>query len=215
MYHEAQQYERNAFITLTYGDNCPAKINKRDLQTFFKRLRHRAKFRYFACGEYGTQTHRPHYHAVIFGEDFRDGSYKINDKLYSSSALADAWGHGLVSVGDASLESMAYVAGYCTKKAGDADTFNLMSNKPGIGHTWLDKYRDDITRTEQVIIQGRNYPIPKKYLEWYSDEFEMLKLSRANYYRDRTPQQVIDARIELRAREANYKAVEKMKKGLI
>ncbi|WNK13252.1 MAG: replication initiator protein [Microvirus sp.] len=215
LYHESLQHERNCFVTLTYNEPCPKTINKRDLQLFFKRLRHVHRLRYFACGEYGTRTRRPHYHAIIFGEDFRDESYAINNVLYSQPALANTWGLGLVSVGDASIESMAYTAGYCTKKMTDPDTFNMMSNRPGIGHTWLDKYRDDIVRTEQVVINGRNMPIPKKYLEWYSEEFETLRLSRANFYRNLTPDQVIRARAEKRAMECNYKALEQNKRQIL
>lgn len=68
-YHEASLHERNAFVTLTYEDAPPALV-KEDLQKFFKRARHSFDFRYFACGEYGEATHRPHYHALIFGQDF-------------------------------------------------------------------------------------------------------------------------------------------------
>ena len=25
------------------------------------------RIKYFACGEYGNNTHRPHYHAIIYG----------------------------------------------------------------------------------------------------------------------------------------------------
>lgn len=43
-------------------------LHYKDLQDFFKRLRYNLngqKFIYFACGEYGDTTKRPHYHVVI------------------------------------------------------------------------------------------------------------------------------------------------------
>lgn len=65
------------WITLTYNDvYCPPEgLVKRDLQNFFKRLRERVsrvvgediRLRFVAIGEYGGNTARPHYHAVVFG----------------------------------------------------------------------------------------------------------------------------------------------------
>ena len=65
-----------SFITLTYEDEKLPKTSegihtlcKEDLQKFFKRLRYYYKWKkikYYAVGEYGTKTERPHYHAIIF-----------------------------------------------------------------------------------------------------------------------------------------------------
>ena len=64
------------FATLTYNnENLPTKadtgcstLNYHDLQNYWKRLRKNNddKLVYFAVGEYGTITKRPHYHAIIF-----------------------------------------------------------------------------------------------------------------------------------------------------
>lgn len=74
---EASLHDANSFITLTYdNDHVPSDMSLRpkDLQDFFKRLRKRigVPIRYFACGEYGEHTQRPHYHAIIFGYQFED-----------------------------------------------------------------------------------------------------------------------------------------------
>ena len=66
-------HPHNAYITLTYNDDhLPANgsLQPRDLQLFWKRLRKARTpgIRYYACGEYGDQTARPHYHAIIFGK---------------------------------------------------------------------------------------------------------------------------------------------------
>lgn len=103
-----------------------------------------------------------------------------------------------------------YVAGYVNKKAGDPDTFNVMSRRPGIGHGWLDKYASDVERTGIISIDGREYSIPKKYLEWR--EFEQLKAKRKAFYKNRTPDQVCRAREVLRAREKNYKSTVNQKR---
>ena len=82
---EASYHEQNYFITLTYDDlhvpksyyPCPETgealpsltLSKRDVQLFLKRLRKLTgqQFRYYLCGEYGSTTHRPHYHLIVFG----------------------------------------------------------------------------------------------------------------------------------------------------
>lgn len=76
--HEASLYSENCFVTLTYNEaNLPrdGMLCLRDFQLFMKRLR---KFsgrgvRFFACGEYGSDKGRPHYHACIFNFFFQIG----------------------------------------------------------------------------------------------------------------------------------------------
>ena len=72
MLHELKYHNDASFVTLTYDDNhvpdCQSLV-KADLQKFFKRLRKLIaprKIRYFACGEYGRRTGRPHYHAILY-----------------------------------------------------------------------------------------------------------------------------------------------------
>ena len=76
--HEAQLNDDNEFVTLTFNDeNLPENqsVNKKDLELFIKRLRSRLypkTIRYYACGEYGENFARPHYHVIIFGHTFLD-----------------------------------------------------------------------------------------------------------------------------------------------
>ena len=94
--HEAQMHEGNSFITLTYAPEHlheDYSVHKKELQKFFKRLRKNTgiKLRYFACGEYGDENRRPHYHAIIFGYDFPDKQLytktRTGDLLYRSPLL--------------------------------------------------------------------------------------------------------------------------------
>lgn len=67
------------FVTLTYSPgfvpltkNQFQTIQKRDVQLFMKRLRlnqDHGNLKYFACGEYGSNTYRPHYHIILFNCD--------------------------------------------------------------------------------------------------------------------------------------------------
>lgn len=149
---ESKQYKNNAFVTLTYDNKNISKnrsLHKRDLQLFWKRLRKSGEnIRYMACGEYGRQTLRPHYHAIIFNYWPKDVKfYKWNDEhqpLYTSKELNKIWGLGYVIIGRATYESMAYTARYVFKKSygitndlhikhNREPEFILTSRKGGIG----------------------------------------------------------------------------------
>lgn len=191
-YHESLDHDHNCFITLTYSDDhlpSDGAIDKRTLQLFFKRLRKAiapTKLRYIACGEYGDLTRRPHYHALLFGVDFLDvRRVMVGDTTYTHPVLHDTWGLGNVLIGSMTMESICYTCGYVLKKMSDEDTFNLMSRRPGIGKAWLDRYHDDLVRTGKVVIEGREYAIPPRYLRWREDEFQQVMLDRRRYAKEK------------------------------
>ena len=142
MAHEAQLHEDNCFLTLTYNDENLPKHNSlklKDFQKFMKRLRKAfgKKIRFFHCGEYGEKFQRPHYHAIIFGLDFKDKilfSEQNDQKLYISPTLNKIWGLGHATIGDVTFQSAAYVARYITKKiTGDRaqDHYNEINYETG------------------------------------------------------------------------------------
>ena len=135
--HEAQLWEKNCFITLTYEDPPPwNSLVHSDFQKFMKRLRKRFKgdkeivddrtgkstspIRFYMAGEYGSARGRPHYHACIFNYAFEDLKFlrrtNSGSDLYRSAQLESLWPHGYSSVGDVTFESAAYVARYVMKK---------------------------------------------------------------------------------------------------
>lgn len=216
-YHEAQMHDQNCFVTLTYDEqNFPrdGKIDKRDLQLFFKKLRKNLppkSIRYIACGEYGGQTHRPHYHAIIFGRDFLEGAITLKDDLYTNSFLSEIWGKGHVAIAPVTMGSICYVCGYVNKKLDDSDTFNLMSRRPGIGHNWLDTYGDSIAALGVVTIEGRSYQIPSRYLEWHQEELAHVKRDRVEFAREQNKVKDVDMFYKQRAREINLRGRKKSK----
>lgn len=136
--------------------------------------------KYFACGEYGENKGRPHYHAVLLGWDWPDrvpvpNNPGAKDKLYDSPLLASIWGQGNVRIGDLSANSAAYVARYTMKKTygKDADReyketgrippFNLASK--GIGRRFFHEFRDDIYPCDSILSQDGNHrlPVPRFY----------------------------------------------------
>jgi hypothetical protein len=199
--HEAQMHEENCFITLTFNpeslekrDN-PLSVNRRDFQLFMKRLRKRIgkKVLVYYCGEYGDRNNRPHYHACIFGHDFKDKIlYQERDgiKLYTSPELEELWPFGFNTVGQVTFESAAYVARYVMKKVTgngkdqvdgdglkpydriDAQTGEIievepefvgMSRRPAIGASWFAKYKNDVYPNDFVVIDGKKVRPPKYY----------------------------------------------------
>lgn len=109
IYLESLMHSSSCFVTLTYavlpdGGN----LVPRDLTLFLKRLRKAVspvKIRYFACGEYGSRTRRPHYHLILFGIG-----------VEYEKVIEKAWSLGMVKVKPTHKDNMEYVAGYCTKK---------------------------------------------------------------------------------------------------
>lgn len=190
--HEAQMHEDNAFLTLTYSDGWlppGGTLVKKDFQDFMKRYRDYLSPRrisFYHCGEYGEQTFRPHYHALIFGHDFKDKkvySKERDDYIYTSETLDSLWKMGECKIGAVTFESAAYVARYVMKKVTgeqaknhyfgvDKDTgecydllpeYATMSRNPAIGKRWLEKYQDDVYPRDEVIVRGHITRPPRYY----------------------------------------------------
>lgn len=119
------------FITLTYdNDNIPenGSLNKEELQKFWKRLRQfkirklkdTSGLRYFACGEYGSTTFRPHHHAIVYGLPDIDlqswGLSKSGHPLFRSYMLEKEWDKGIVQAAPVTWNTCAYTARYVLKK---------------------------------------------------------------------------------------------------
>lgn len=192
--HEAQMHDKNSFVTLTYDpQHLPPDrgLDVRHWQLFAKRLRkHSGPFRFLHCGEYGLETLRPHYHAIIFGLDFGGDSIPVQRSgnsqfpLRISESLTRLWPYGFHSIGQVTFDSAAYVASYTTKrKTGpqaqlevqrvDPTTgecwevqpeYATMSRRPGgLGYSWFEKYCDDIYPDNYVVMKGQKFKPPAYY----------------------------------------------------
>lgn len=173
-----QVYHDSAwFLTLTYDDeHLPAAfptdpatgeilsvhstLVKKDLQDFFKRLRKNSgqRFRYFAAGEYGSQTFRPHYHILFFGLSLNDLSQISKNfagqPYFVSDLITKCWPQGIHILGPVTWQSAAYVARYTMKKATHGfdkryydlaaiePEFQTMSLKPGLGYQYYADHPD-------------------------------------------------------------------------
>lgn len=190
--NETDMHDFSWFVTLTYDEeNLPEnhQLHPAHLRRFFKTLRRTEKLRYFAVGEYGEITQRPHYHALLFGPAFLDNRIHYNRrgaKVWRSETLESAWGMGLSELGTVTPASAAYCAGYVQKKLGkqkdandhhrvDVTTgelvewqteFSRMSLRPAIGATWIKKYWRDVYPRDYIVIRGREFRPPRYYDKW-------------------------------------------------
>jgi len=185
--HEAQMYEQNCFITLTYSDeNLPGpKLQYSDFQKFMKRLRFaypNNKIGCFVTGEYGDKNKRPHWHAIIFNWTPTDPIFKYTsesgDTVYSSETLAKLWGKGISEYGSVTFNSAGYCARYAAKKlchghdGHDFEPISKKSSKHAIGKRWLEKFWPDAFSYGYIILpdQKGRCSIPRYYEKWLKKE---------------------------------------------
>lgn len=191
---EAATHDQSCMLTLTYEDRClppGGKLSLRDMQLFMKRLRKHRDLRYFWAGEYGPKTRRPHYHCLVFGQDFLAGSEPLPSGDYVAPLIADTWQMGTHQVTPFTMATACYVAGYVDKKRDDPDTMSRMSRNPGIGYRWLARHADSVLRLGHVTIEGRQYPVPPRYLDWMEealpDSTTEIREARRKYARAQVP----------------------------
>lgn len=193
---ESLDHRFSYFVTLTYDSvSLPCvhgvpSLCKRDFQLFMKRFRKRfdTPIRFFACGEYGDRTNRPHYHAIFFMDDPLRDLVLTGPNVYKSSDLEASWGLGFSEVSYAEPSCMAYVAGYVQKKYLDdrvheVEPFCLMSRRPGLGSSFL---ADHPCYDSTVYLpKGKKAPLPRFFkgkLDWYEDNKDhFLELGKRSF----------------------------------
>lgn len=204
--HEYLFSDSAFFITLTYNDyHIPRTkegyqtLHKKHLQNYIKRLRndhvkyvtktlgcskkdvkHKAKsLRYYAVGEYGSKTRRPHYHLILFNMD-----------IENLASIKNQWKFGMSDVGTVTSASINYVTKYMFKhfnRKTDKRTppFSLMSKKPIIGHAYLENYGVHHIESESLEVRDQNGHVrrlPKIYLRrLFTNKEDRLELSRKSY----------------------------------
>lgn len=222
MKHEASCHDENSFITLTYNNQflpLDGSLSKRAIQLFIKRLRKllgHSRVRYFACGEYGDDTWRPHYHIILFGYQFPDlrpwRKSPRGHTLYRSAKLETLWTFGNAEIGHVTPDSAGYVARYTLKKINGERAlahylrphpvtgeifrvipeFALMSRRPGIGGKWFNKYASDTFPRDYCVIDGIKLPVPDFYKKRLSEK-EALVVSAKRKLGSFDPRRKADA----------------------
>lgn len=179
-------------IDLKTGEVAPAGILKPDdLTLFLKRLRRHWEYahghqgiRYYGCGEYGSKFHRPHFHVCLFNLPMFDLKHWYSRNGYAtmtSEELSRIWGNGIVTVNELSWENAAYTARYMLKKAkgqeaekwkasGLQQEFIRSSRDPGIGYGYYALHKEEIYKTDGVLIKGSLHSPPRYFDKLYQIE---------------------------------------------
>lgn len=202
---ELQSHSAACWCTLTYdAEHLPPSLRPDHLSGFLKRLRTNhersapagstvQRLRFFGCGEYGDRFGRPHYHVILYGT--------ADPKLVEQS-----WSMGRVQTDPLSPAAIAYVAGYCTKKAKqqafwkrtevvDPETGELLYQHPdGSCHAtpWQEPFlrmsrrpgigADAKTQFRNswrstAIWHGRPVPAPRSFRQFWKDTASELELT--------------------------------------
>lgn len=202
--HEAQLYDSNLFVTLTYEDEFLPKslsLEYGDFQKFMRRLRKELRgvspspvgshpIRFFVSGEYGEKLQRPHWHAILFNTYFSDSVRFVNGTC-RSSVCERLWKFGNVVIGSVTPQSAAYCAGYTLSKmkaSSYEDVVDLatgeiserrppfcqMSRDPGIGAWWYERYARDCFPADYAVVEGKRFKVPRYYWRKFQEAGDAL-----------------------------------------
>lgn len=207
------------FVTLTYedaslpySDNGLISLDYRDFQLFMKRARklQKKKISYFLVGEYGSQTFRPHYHAIVFDVE-------------NISTFLNEWKHGNTHAGTVTHKSIYYTLKYCTKSIteGDRDPDDdrkpekaLMSKALGLSHltaSIISYYKDDVTRNFSML-GNRTIPLPRYYRDKvFSDNEKVKRTIAVADYLEKRYERISDPLFPQRVRKMYDKVYESIK----
>lgn len=191
LHYEAKKHVGSKFVTLTYNNenlkwaHNNQQLDKEDLQNFFKRLRKAGhKARYFAVGEYGSQTFRPHYHIILFGEvsdDAINKAWSIYDRKTKKHNPI-----GYTHIGTVTTASIMYCLGYVVNGKGwkmknrRQPPFTVMSRKPGIGSNYLTKEMIEwhkSGRKNYTILDGEKKHLPRYYKTKIFSKIDLVRVA--------------------------------------
>lgn len=163
---EAFCHPDKAFIGLSYSElyapvldpsfgRVPLSLKPKQLQDWLKRMRRAMepiRLRFFAVGEYGDKSWRPHFHVILYGfptcvrgrtlRDFGSDRPVAYRCCPNCRMVQSAWPWGDVDLGTVTHHSAGYCASYTVKKMTSPDDkrllgrhpeFSRMSLRPGIG----------------------------------------------------------------------------------
>lgn len=207
---ESKYHQCTMFLTLTYNDlyvphssyvddltgevKDVLTLNPDDFTKFIKRLRRyysreygKDGLRFYGCGEYGSNTLRPHYHVIVFGLELNDLVFLKNtgtgNAIYESSFLSKCWKKGFITASESNFDTCAYTARYVVKKrkgkdADEYEKFNIvpefvrMSRDGGIGLKYYEEHKHEIYANDEIILNdGKKFKPPKFFDKMYNEEF--------------------------------------------
>lgn len=207
--YELDCWDGASFVTLTYNDKhlpLNGSLNKNHLRDFIKRLRSKMYYnncvslwnrgfiknvfnkdykpllRYYACGEYGSKTNRPHYHLILFGVDYFNEEHmkyvsecwkNCDDLLYDKNLGRHC------CLQPVNKDTIGYVTGYVQKKLKGNDAikeydekgllrpFNISSQ--GLGLVSAIENKKLLSKGYTYTTNGKRLTIPR----YFRDKLEI------------------------------------------
>lgn len=199
MHH--QQYP-GWFLTLTYDERHVRRtasgrlsLRFKDVQLFLKKLR-KAKYyaKYICVGEYGSETHRPHYHMLLWTDCDPMGF----EKFWTSST--DGSRMGSIHVGRLTMASAMYTLKYIIQpkqKEEEGIEKTRAQFSKGLGLAYLTRAVYDYHTREfdrpvlTGMVDGRQVALPRYYRYKIFTKFQLareghrIKWDRIREYRKR------------------------------
>ena len=226
------------FLTLTYDiKHVPftrkanyRDLSPRDLQLFIKRLRKlhdtkgdlRLPLKYYAVGEYGGRSYRPHYHIILFNAQVSlligstEASYVERGLVQLDGKKPythPVWPNGHFTVGQVSEASVGYTMKYVSKPRkiplhrNDDRTPEFARMSKGLGIGYLSKamiawHKSDIANRQYCMLKdGKKVSLPRYYRNILLTDQEKDELTTYQMF-DRL-YQAEETRQENTARERN------------
>ena len=138
--------------------------------------------KYFACGEYGGRSNRPHYHAIIYG---------VTDDDIMSAWQLDGKALGHIHIGTTSGASARYVANYLCKamtkglQLSQEKEFQVMST--GLGKAYLTpamvKWHKENAANYVAAAGKAKQSLPRYYKDKIFTQEEKLQFAREHQER--------------------------------
>lgn len=205
---EGERSHESVFLTLTYNnDHLPFSnfgfptLVKKHVQGYMKRLRRlhppdHKKLTYYAVGEYGSQTKRPHYHMILFNADplLLERAWRLKNQPI-----------GDIHIGTVAEASIGYCLKYISKKCNIGKdqkkddrqpNFSLMSK--GIGKNYLTPKMVQWHKNkpeERVYVplkDGKKAPLPRYFKQLIYDESEKEKIA---YHFQKESQKLLESEL--------------------
>ena len=220
---EASRSDSSFFVTLTYAEESLPQTERgvptlcgSDLLGFIKRLRKEnpsCNIRYFAVGEYGSESRRPHFHICLFNLVRKWPEQNRPSWWHCADYLAKLWPDGQVQVSFLNGARQAYCTKYCNKfddklidDLGCDKSRIWCSRRPAIGLGILPTIDFNSLRARQrITYHGESSRVPRVYKKYLPEsvqaylrlrgreataDFEALKADSTKFSRKLRDQQL-------------------------
>ena len=188
LYNKHRAFYKSNFSVnrnVTYEDNQVAVLVNRHLQLFIKRFRkyvsknYNEKIRYYAIGEYGTQSFRPHWHILFFhsssqlARDFENVQQFGTDSrpIQTPVFLRSLWKFGHIDSKQTDGKAYFYVSSYVNKPSDFPFVLELLAPQRSFHSNYLGEIssKEDIKKS----FQERDYEHigQVKLISWCGEQY--------------------------------------------